>query len=154
MTTPSHRQKALAYITHAERLLVFRQSAFPEEGLQVPGGGIDAGESPESAVLREAFEETGLVKLRIESFLGTYIADLSKTKGRIEDVHTFHLIADGDLAESWKHVEMFDSDLKGPVEMELFWWKLEEGLPTLHAFQGTLLGKLVRSMRIGFKDTV
>ncbi|MGL4609187.1 MAG: NUDIX domain-containing protein, partial [Trueperaceae bacterium] len=28
--------------------------------MQVPGGGIDTGETPETAAMREAFEETGL----------------------------------------------------------------------------------------------
>lgn len=35
--------KVYAYITHEERLLVFKHVDFPEVGIQVPGGTLDAG---------------------------------------------------------------------------------------------------------------
>ena len=46
---------------------VHDDDAYPplESGLQVPAGTAHAGEQPADAVLREAFEETGLVGLRI-----------------------------------------------------------------------------------------
>ena len=52
----SQVKKVYAYITRADRLLVFRHVDFPEAGVQVPGGTMDAGETPEGAVLREAAE--------------------------------------------------------------------------------------------------
>ncbi len=53
-------EKALSYITRGQRLLVFRQPDFPEQGVQVPGGSVELGEQPAVAALREAREETGL----------------------------------------------------------------------------------------------
>ncbi len=41
-------------------LLVFEHAGMPEAGLQVPGGTIEAGETPGEAVAREVLEESGL----------------------------------------------------------------------------------------------
>jgi 8-oxo-dGTP pyrophosphatase MutT (NUDIX family) len=65
----NHRHKVYAYITRGDQLLVFRHIDFPGAGIQTPGGTIEEGEEPEDAVLREAVEETGLVKLRLVSHL-------------------------------------------------------------------------------------
>jgi 8-oxo-dGTP pyrophosphatase MutT (NUDIX family) len=45
--------------------------------LQVPGGGIAPGESPEEAVVREVAEETGLTNVRVVRYLGAM--DLSES---------------------------------------------------------------------------
>ncbi len=42
-------------------ILVFEHRDFPEAGVQVPAGGIEAGETVEQAALRELHEETGVV---------------------------------------------------------------------------------------------
>ena len=39
------------------------------EGLHLPGGGLESGESPETATLREVAEETGL-RVAIQAFIG------------------------------------------------------------------------------------
>ena len=54
------KYKVFAYITNRQWLLLFTHLNAPEAGIQVPAGTIEAGESPEEAVLREVFEETGL----------------------------------------------------------------------------------------------
>jgi 8-oxo-dGTP diphosphatase len=52
----AEREAAYAVILDAER----RVAAFRERrGLFLPGGGIEAGESPEEALLRESLEECG-----------------------------------------------------------------------------------------------
>ena len=38
---------------------MFSQPLAPEAGMQVPFGAVEQGESPDDAVLREAWEETG-----------------------------------------------------------------------------------------------
>ncbi|HQL39222.1 MAG TPA: NUDIX domain-containing protein, partial [Anaerolineaceae bacterium] len=48
----------------------------PRGGLQVPGGTVNAGEAPETAVLRELHEETGLTEVRIIRKLGEERVDL------------------------------------------------------------------------------
>ncbi|HAW49319.1 MAG TPA: NUDIX hydrolase, partial [Roseovarius sp.] len=52
------RPGAYAILPHRGRLLVTHQ-ADPLPELQLPGGGIDPGESPVQALYREVFEETG-----------------------------------------------------------------------------------------------
>ena len=63
-------EKVYAYIVQEERLLVFRHVDYREVGVQVPGGTLEAGETPEAGVLREAGEETGLRGLVLEKCLG------------------------------------------------------------------------------------
>ncbi len=62
-------KKVYAYITCAEKLLVFSQADFTEAGIQVPGGTMEPDELPESTVLREAHEETGLEGLQLAAYL-------------------------------------------------------------------------------------
>lgn len=54
------RQRRLAW-----ELLVFEQAGMPEAGVQIPAGGVRAGETLRQAVLREVAEETGLVALEL-----------------------------------------------------------------------------------------
>ncbi len=44
---------------HATGALLLTHQADPEPDIQLPGGGIDPGESPLQALHREVFEETG-----------------------------------------------------------------------------------------------
>jgi 8-oxo-dGTP pyrophosphatase MutT (NUDIX family) len=52
--------KVFAYTTNQNRLLVFRHRDFPKAGIQVPAGTVQINEELPAAVLREAYEETGL----------------------------------------------------------------------------------------------
>ena len=54
----THRAGAYAILVRGRDLLATWQSA-PQPELQLPGGGIDPGESPLQALHREVFEETG-----------------------------------------------------------------------------------------------
>lgn len=118
--------KVLAYITHAGRLLVFRQPHAPEQGVQVPGGGPEAGETLEAAVLREAREETGLTRLRLGAFLGSVTYQLQVDTGPPHLRHFFHVVAEGELDERWQHLEGPSSTRAEPLLRELWW----EPLPT------------------------
>jgi hypothetical protein len=71
-------QKAFAYFTYQNRLLVFRHVDVPEAGTQVPAGTIKANEHPEQAVLREAVEETGPTDLTVGRFLQRVAEGLSQ----------------------------------------------------------------------------
>ncbi|MFC4337279.1 NUDIX domain-containing protein [Salininema proteolyticum] len=69
------RQRAAAYVLRRSssgglQVLVFAHKDAPEAGIQVPGGGVEAGETVEEAALREAFEETGIAGLRFGGALG------------------------------------------------------------------------------------
>jgi 8-oxo-dGTP pyrophosphatase MutT (NUDIX family) len=105
------KDKVFAYITHRNRLLVFIHPFAPEAGLQVPAGTIKANERPEAAVLREAFEETGLPDLMIDGFLGEVERDMSDF-GRDEIHHRrfYHLCCEGNPHDTWRHEERDSPD--------------------------------------------
>lgn len=144
---PIITRKVLAYITNGHRLLVFRQPAFPEAGIQVPGGTLDLDESPLDGVLREAAEETGLTALRVESLLGEHIRT-------VDDVtfhrHVFHLTCHGSPPESWEHYELFPSDGDpDPILFDFFWVPLPNGVPPMVAEMDWFISDLIEVLGFG-----
>ncbi|HJO81935.1 MAG: NUDIX domain-containing protein [SAR202 cluster bacterium] len=139
--------KAVAYITHGDRLLVFSHVGMPEAGIQVPAGTIEPGELPEDAVLREAWEETGLATLCVRSFLGVPELDVTPFgRDEIYRRHYFHLELTGAASESWIHFEQDPSDGGPPVEFELFWAPLDN-VPELAADVGSTLDQFTGEAR-------
>lgn len=71
-------QKVTAFITRKRlfgtQLLVFQH---PTAGIQLPAGTVEMGEDLETAVLREAFEETGLSQLNLKKYLGCWENELA-----------------------------------------------------------------------------
>ena len=125
-------EKAFAYITRDDELLVFRHVDFPKAGIQVPAGTIQLGESPEAAVLREAHEETGLNEFGPPVHLGTtdfaHRAEPATTARR----HFFHLPLVGEAPDRWRHTERSPSE--GASEeflFELYWIDLHNQAPNL-----------------------
>jgi 8-oxo-dGTP pyrophosphatase MutT (NUDIX family) len=136
-------EKALAYVTQRDRILLFRHPESPATGIQVPAGTIRPGESPQDAALREAEEETGLRGLRVQRYLGEAEFD-ARPYGRDERHHRhfYHLVYDGSSPESWLHEESDPSDGSGPIPFELFWASLPAARFRLIAGQGTFLSQL------------
>ena len=121
MPRRKHVAKALSYITHERRLLVFRQPDFPYQGIQVPGGSVEVGEELEAAALREAREETGLAELVVQSYLGTAAYELQVDVGDPHLRHFFHLAYSGPVRERWEHLETKPSTAAPAVRFELWW---------------------------------
>lgn len=145
------KRKAFAYITCGHRLLVFRHRDDPDAGIQVPAGTIEIDELPEAAVLREAFEETGLADLVLVKFLGEQILDVTNL-GRNEVHHRYfyHLRCPGNPPQEWTHAEMHPSTGEaGPIFFEMFWAELPYGVPELIADHGIMLPVLVEHLLLG-----
>lgn len=145
------KHKVFAYITHRHRLLVFRHPSAPEAGIQVPAGTLKADEDPEEAVMREAFEETGLSHLTLDCLLGEQERDRSDF-GRDEIHHRrfFHLLCDGNPATTWRHEERDPSDSPEPmfILFELFWAPLPHRVPPLIADHGKMIPQLLERLTL------
>jgi 8-oxo-dGTP pyrophosphatase MutT (NUDIX family) len=98
-----HRVRVVAYVTRGGDLLVLRYSGegVPPTGLEVPGGGVDAGEDLIDAVHREVEEETGLTGLQLVGKLGVseFVAN-----GCRHEQHFFRLEAPADTPDAWEHI--------------------------------------------------
>ena len=94
---PTKRQRlaAKALIRRDDRILLARLSAQAVESGRwtLPGGGVDHGESPETALVREIEEETGLAA-RVGSLLGVNDKHITghAPDGRLEDFHAVNLV--------------------------------------------------------------
>ncbi len=138
------KRKVLAYIAYNGYLLVFRHPDFPESGLQVPGGTLEPGETPEEAVLREATEETGLGGLLIQRRLGEQVRKMSDC-GLDEIHHRFYyqLLCTIPPPETWIHNENHPSDgSPAPIVFEFSWARLPN-IPTLAGGQDYMLYRLI-----------
>jgi 8-oxo-dGTP diphosphatase len=94
---PALRQRLAAYalVRRGDRVLLTRNSLLgPRPGTwTLPGGGLDHGESPTDAVVREVREETGL-EPTLGALLGVHDEHFTGTAphGREEDFHGIHLV--------------------------------------------------------------
>lgn len=92
------RVAAYALVIRDDQILLVRNSPrgpYPG-GWTLPGGGIDHGESPQQAVVREVAEETGLA-CTVGEVLVVTDAHFEGTapSGRTEDFHTVQIIFEG-----------------------------------------------------------
>lgn len=114
---PPCYQRATGYLTDASgRLLVFDHVDAPEAGTQVPAGGIHEDEEPESAVLRELQEESGLTAVTLVRKLGEtwYLAKPGSVPPELEEQiqHAFHLrLTAPASAERWEWDERSGGDV-------------------------------------------
>jgi 8-oxo-dGTP diphosphatase len=94
---PARRQRlaAKALIRRDGRILLARLSARAVETGRwtLPGGGVDHGESPETALVREVAEETGL-DASVGTLVGVHDVHLTGNApdGRHEDFHAVNLV--------------------------------------------------------------
>jgi ADP-ribose pyrophosphatase YjhB (NUDIX family) len=61
-----------AVVQHAGKYLLIEEHASGQRVLNQPGGHIESGETPEDAVIREAFEESGCV-VKCNELIGVYL---------------------------------------------------------------------------------
>ncbi len=134
--------KVLCYVVRDGRLLVLRHADYSYErvGIQVPGGSIRPGETPEEAALREVREETGLQRFAIVRKLGESSYDISPYRFEVQRRHVFHLELAEPTPERWGSRELHDGRLP-PTNFECFWIPLEDA-HVLQAGQGALIGAL------------
>lgn len=144
---PTLKRKVVAYITWNDKLLVFSHPDFPEAGIQVPAGTIEPDESPDAAVLREAFEETGLSELSLVAPLGEQVRDVTPFgKDELHHRYFFHLRCTEAAPQTWRHWEEFPSDGSARVAFDFFWAQLPNDVPPLIAGHDAYLPTLLAHM--------
>lgn len=135
------KHKVYAYITHDDRLLVFRQPNAPEAGIQVPGGTVEPDETSDAAVVREAFEETGLTTLRYEGYIGEHVWNDPRPQWRHDPHHRrfYHFTVTESPPVTWQHIEQTPSIGTDKPLFELFWVPLSEVPPLIAGMDYHLL---------------
>jgi 8-oxo-dGTP diphosphatase len=94
---PVKRQRlaAKALVRRGEEVLLARLSdrAVETGRWTLPGGGVDHGESPETALVREVLEEAGLA-VQVKTLVGVHDVHLTGNApdGRLEDFHAVNLV--------------------------------------------------------------
>ncbi|MEK7434744.1 MAG: NUDIX domain-containing protein [Cyanobacteriota bacterium] len=121
-------KKVYAYIVKNNQLLVFSEPDFPDIGMQIPGGTVEENENIEDALKREIFEETGLTKIKIKSYLGEDFIDLRNFgKNQIHERHFFQVELEEETNETWDHTEKFPSEgTEKEILFRFFWLSLNE----------------------------
>ncbi len=118
--------KAFAYITRGDEILVFLQPDFPEIGLQVPGGTVEQGSSRPRRCCERYTRRPDSAHFSESVFLGEREFDARPYgKPEIHRRHFFHLVAPGLPQDRYQHFELH-SRLQRPVAFDLFWLPLEE----------------------------
>ena len=91
----TQRLGAYAVVVHDDRILLTRISpiGYPAGTWTLPGGGVDHGESPHDAVVRELHEETGTAALtsRLVDVHDVHVVEEGRDD-RYEDYHGVHLL--------------------------------------------------------------
>ena len=101
--------KVLAIIIQQQKILVhsFNKPSYP--WLRLPGGGVEAGESLEAAVVREIWEETGIRGVKIGRKVGI-LNYISPMDGQPRERHCFIVHPSEPLPEKWDHTVTGDGD--------------------------------------------
>lgn len=128
------REKVVCLVHGGAGLLVFDHPDVPEAGVQVPAGGVEAGETPAEAAIRELREESGL-HLDNPGFLISYLWE-AQLPGRFtrQVCHAFAFAAPPGLPAAWTHHadgHRFGfrwADVQNP-ELD---WEMDAALPHLH----------------------
>lgn len=125
--------KVLIYATWNGRLLVFDEPDFPEVALQVPGGTVEPGEAVDLAARREFIEETGL-DIGDDTIRPLDDHDYRFAREGLEVCHRrhyFHVLLQGQHADSWIHQEMTPFSGGGPIRFRLHWVTIDAARASL-----------------------
>ncbi|MBZ6495515.1 NUDIX hydrolase [Natrinema longum] len=118
MTDVTYVQKACAYITRdTDELLVFEGPG--HDGLQIPKGTLEDGESPREALFREVLEESGLGTLNGTRHLTTDIWTRREEPPKRYVRHFFHATVH-EPRDRWTHTVTDGGDEHG-AEFEFRW---------------------------------
>lgn len=108
--TVMHRKPGVGIVvtTPTQKMLLQKEYRYviDSSNWEIPGGGIDEGETPEQAAKRELFEETGIVATELENFGISY--PLNSLNNEV--VTIFHTVVEEDvlMADHSEHSEFVE----------------------------------------------
>ncbi|SEW16259.1 NUDIX hydrolase [Natrinema salifodinae] len=118
MNDVTYVPKACAYITRGtDELLVFEGPG--HDGLQIPKGTLEPGESPRTALFREIREESGLGTLNATRHLATDVWTRREHPPKRYVRHFFHATVH-EPRDRWTHT-VTDGGQEHGAEFD-FWW--------------------------------
>ncbi len=117
-------RKAVAFIVRPQQdgtpeLLVYTWLDAPDDALRLPGGTLQAGETPEVALLRELSEEVGAFQFSIVRKLGVQ-RYFKSFIGKNVERHDFLVSVDEALPDGFQHADP-DIPAGEPNVMQLHW---------------------------------
>lgn len=140
------RSAARAVVIRDNKLLVMKRNKFGDIYYVLPGGGIDSGETPEQAVVRELQEEACL---DIKSYREILV---EKPWGKFGEQHIFLCKDPG--GEPKLHQDSVEAKLNklGGNTYDVMWMALDD-LSDVKFRSPGLQKKLVEYAKIGFPET-
>ncbi len=129
---PPRRQRIAAYalLFRDDEVLLTRMSErtrIPGRWT-LPGGGIDHGEDPREALVREVYEETGLhINAGVVADVHSSHFTGPRSDGLVEDYHGIHLIFLASVLPGSEDVEPHVTEVDGSTDLAV-WMNREEAL--------------------------
>jgi len=118
MKQPRVEEKAYAYVVRSDGQLLVFDHPDSQAGTQVPKGGVEPGETPREAVVREVAEEAGLVNIDVDRLIAEDEWP-HPTKPKAYRRYFYRVQAEDDR-DAWRHEVTGDGEDEGMV-YSYFW---------------------------------
>ncbi len=123
-------------------LLIHHRTAEGYAWWATPGGGIDAGESPEEAARREVFEETGLVEFELGPWIWSRVVDYPFNGAWYRQPERYYLVRVPEFAVSLTA----DPSPSAGLLLDHHWWSVAEIRASDERFAPRTLGDLLEQL--------
>lgn len=138
------RIRASAIIVHNDQLLLMHRNKYDQIYHTFIGGGVEPGEKPEAAVIREVHEEASL---RVE--LGSLVYELNEENGGVQYFYLCEYI--GGSPEVHESTREHEANMAGQNTYRPVWVSLHE-LDSLTLYPLVIKERIGRDILNGFVD--